>query len=245
MIEFDEGDDALAQIRNFRGIIRVMETPVRPETQQEYFNLNKENTDSPDDDEIRLLSEFLADENTPAETIRKVLVRLTNSADVKAFRSIESFASAAPESLRSFALLCLEISRMRIESSLSDEEVGYIAGGLGGHDQKLRFFILVFPSDDSGFTPSQLQLTQDEFRQAFTNAGGTPEVFDAEPLFLAMVVLLPVMADFRPQAESCLKEINQYGNFLFPAVYASNVEIPSYTQILDIIERMRKEDTGK
>ncbi|PKP23840.1 MAG: hypothetical protein CVU06_06195, partial [Bacteroidetes bacterium HGW-Bacteroidetes-22] len=193
MIEFEEGDDALAQIRSFRGTIRVMETPVLPEAQQEYFSLNRKNTDIPDEDELQLLSELLADQSTPDETIKTVLVRLTNSTDVKAFRNIESYASAASGSLQSFALLCLEISRMRLETSLSDEEVGYIAGGLGGHDQKLRFFILVFPADESGFTTNQLQLTQEEFRQTFEAVGGTPEVFDAGPLFLSMVVLLPVM----------------------------------------------------
>lgn len=243
MIEFEEGDDALNQIRNFQGTIKVMETAVVPAVQQEFFRLNHDISGIPDDKELPILCDLLFEESVSEENIKSILVKLTNSTEVKAFRSVERFALEAEGELRSFALLCLEISRMRLENSLSDEEVGYIAGGLGGFDQKLRFFMMVFPSGEEGFTSRQLQLTQDEFRTAFESVGGVPEVFDAGPLFLAMVFLLPVTVDFRPEAEKCLKEINQYGNFLFPAVYATNVEIPTYPQILDIISRMRTTDS--
>lgn len=243
MIEFEEGDDALYQIRNFPGSVKVMETPVAPAVQQEFFRLNRKITGIPDDHEISILSDLLFEESVSEENIKSILVKLTNSAEVKAFRSVERFAQQAGSDLRSFALLCLEISRMRIENSLGDEDVGYIAGGLGGFDQKLRFFLLVFPAGDDGFTAGQLQLTQDEFRSTFESIGGVAEVFDAGPLFLAMVFLLPVTVDLRPEAEKCLKEINQYGNFLFPGVYATNVEIPSYPKILDIISQMRHPDS--
>lgn len=241
MIEFDEGEDALEQIRNFNGPIRVMETPVLPATQQEYFRLNLHHGDVPDEDELEGLIETLDAGVADAETLKLVMVKLTNSNDVKAYRCIERFASEqADEAIRPLALLCLEISKMRIETSLSDEQIGYIAGGMGGHDLKLRFFMMVFPNDETGFTDQQLQLVHDEFRLAIESVGGVTEVFDNNMQFVGIVFLLPVKIDFKPTADQCLKEINQYGNFLFPAIYATNVGVPGHSEILDIIGRMRK-----
>ena len=63
---------------------------------------------------------------------------------VEAFRALENCNIVPQLELREWAILALQQSNMLIHSSLLDEQQVFISTGLGGKNDKLRYF-LIFP----------------------------------------------------------------------------------------------------
>ena len=122
----------------------LMESAIALSVQDEYFNLSKSidfgNIDFKD---VLKKSETLFFENTPIETKKRMLILLAHRGTVESFRILEKYLKISEGNLRDWALLSLKECRMFLESALLKEESGFISTGLGGRDNKLRYYFIV------------------------------------------------------------------------------------------------------
>lgn len=243
MIEFENTNDALDHVRKNSAKLQIMESAVDPEIQQD-FNARLDRMTETELDQVPEEVLQLALENS-LDTLsdRDWLIRLAAILDPAALRLIEKLIEHNHDNpdILPFAKFCHDMLTMRLISHLSGESVGFVAGGLGGRNSKLRHFFLVFPLGDAGFTASQIKLTTDEFRDTVEALGGECETFESTPEYVAVTALLPLEDIFEEITNRCLTELAQYGNFIFPGMFTTNVTIPTYPEILDIIKEMRKE----
>ncbi len=81
---------------------------------------------------------------------KEILARLATIEKVECYRVIEAFLEIAEEDLHDWALLALNESRMLLESKILDENQVFISTGLGGKEEKLRYFVALMSRTKSG-----------------------------------------------------------------------------------------------
>jgi hypothetical protein len=127
---------------------------------------------------------------------------------------------------------------MVIQSSLMDEQQVYISTGLGGKEQKLRYFV-VFICNESvdEYSSVQRKLIKTELEYALTHNNGILEEISFEKDLAIAILLLPVKSDIQGVFSSVINECNQYGDFVRQDIIITNVKRMSVNEIRRFINR--------
>jgi hypothetical protein len=157
---------------------------------------------------------------------------------------IENFCKIVPIDLQGFAHFAYHISQVFVESELTEEMPSFVSSGLGGKGSLLRYCIVIFPSEDEGFTETQQKILEIEFREAVEKISGEMEQtrFLYEYAFFKMLV--PLSCDLNIYIKNCISESNKYGNFVYEGYFATNVKTPGHSEILKVISDLKSQYTG-
>ncbi len=108
---------------------RIIENRINTEKIEEYYKLSEPNSKKEAD-----INHFE----------KEKLVKLSKQGDVKSYRTIEkTIKDTADKDLIDFAFVALKFARMNLENLLIDEPIGFISTGLGGKENKLRYFFAI------------------------------------------------------------------------------------------------------
>ena len=142
----------------------ILEEQIDVELQMEYFNYGRDLKAAFSDELILQHQTDLFDPEIPIDEKKNILILLASQEKVEAFRTIEKYAKNPDPELREWSILALQESRMVIQSSLMDEQQVYISTGLGGKEQKLRYFVVFIGKENNvEFSLVQQKLIKNEF----------------------------------------------------------------------------------
>jgi len=110
---------------------------------------------------VAILGELLLRE-TEELKMMDILVRLANIQSPKAYRLIEDFEQNADGKIKNWAYLALQSLRVKLESFFLEENAILVSSGLGGKDNKLRYFAAFSLLNVDFFTSSQMKVIQSE-----------------------------------------------------------------------------------
>jgi|SRR5690554_36875 hypothetical protein len=240
MSEHDDLLERLRQTLNEQGInsFHILEDLVPLDVQMDYFkyfdNLRKEKPTFDRDEEISVL--FSPEEDIVRK--KKSLTLLASIPDVVAYRSIETYhSSPADIELAHWSSMALVSSRIILTSDLSGQQQIYISSGLGGQDNKLRFFSLFTTNNRQEFTELQKEMIEREFTFHLKTAKVQIENFEIKNNYFTILLLFPFDEDVRSRLNSAVEECNQYGNFLDPKFLFTNVKILNDKEIGTLISK--------
>lgn len=220
---------------------KIMEEIIDLDIQKEYFESAKNLMPDPETDKIPALIENLNNLQTPVETLKIILMKLAMIDSVEAFRAIESYYKHPHPEIKDWSLLSLQQSRMVIQSSLLGEQQVYISTGLGGKEDKLRYF-LIFPyNNKSQLSPVQKEAIKSELNFFLDRNMGIVEEIEIHKNFATALVLLPIKANIPEIIQEILKECNHLGNFLTNDVMITNMKKYSVDEIINILHHEGKE----
>ena len=216
----------------------ILEEQIDVELQMEYFNYSR---DIKTKFSVEVILQHQADLFNPAISIdekKDLLVLLAAQEKVEAFRTIEKYAKNPDPELRDWSILALQESRMVIQSSLMDEQQVYISTGLGGKEQRLRYFV-VFISNENipEYSKVQRKVVQNELEYALKNNNGILEEISFEKNLAIALLLLPVKLDIQGMFSGVINECNQYGDFVRPDIIITNVKRMTIDEIRRFINR--------
>lgn len=245
MKEWNDILDRLKNTLNNQGVesFHILEDLVPIEEQMEYFKyyekLKADNERFVRDDEVAIL--FSSDASI--ERKKKSLTLLSSIPDVGAYRSIETYQSSPLEpELKNWASIALIGSRIVLNSDLSGKKQVYISSGLGGHENKLRFFSLFTSPTGEDFTDLQKQITEREFKFQLENADVEIETFEIEKNYFSILLLFSFEVDVRTVLNAALDECNKYGNFLDSKFLFTNTKMLNDAEIQKLLtEKMKIE----
>ena len=245
MKEWNDILDRLKNTLNNQGVesFHILEDLVPIEEQMEYFkyyeNLKADNERFVRDDEVAIL--FSSDASI--ERKKKSLTLLSSIPDVGAYRSIETYQSSPLEpELKNWASIALIGSRIVLNSDLSGKKQVYISSGLGGHENKLRFFSLFTSPTGEDFTDLQKQIIEREFKFQLENADVEIETFEIEKNYFSILLLFSFEVDVRTVLNAALDECNKYGNFLDSKFLFTNTKMLNDAEIQKLLtEKMKIE----
>ena len=216
----------------------ILEEQIDVELQMEYFNYSREIKAKYS---VELILQHQIDLFNQAVSIdekKNLLVLLASQEKVEAFRTIEKYAQHPDPELREWSILALQESRMVIQSSLMDEQQVYISTGLGGKEQKLRYFVVFICNENiQKYSVVQRKLIRTELEFALKNNDGILEEISYEKDLAIALLLLPVKSDIQGFFSGVINECNQYGDFVRPDIIITNVKRMSVDEIRRFINR--------
>jgi len=219
------------------GSLKVMEEQVDMDLQVEYFECSKRLREEKEESWALELSQYLNEPGYSTDVKKEILARLATIEKVECYRIIESFVEEGEESLHKWALLSLNESRLQLESKILDENQVFISTGLGGKDQKLRYFVVVMTRTRSDLTPTHQMVIQNEFEYILRKFDAEIEEFNFSGYLSTIMLLLPMNYSLRTVFKEAIQECNRYGNFLNDDFIVTNVKTLSFQEIKEFLER--------
>ncbi len=224
-------------INNLPDNFSILEEQIDVELQLEYFNFSKELKNEFSKEYILERKDDLFDETVPVEEKKTLLVLLASVNEVEAYRAIEKFAKNPVPELKEWSVLALQESKMLLQSTLLDEQQVFISTGLGGHGQKIRYFVVLRSKNiQVEFTRVQKQLIESELIFSIKKYDGVFEEIEFEDGFAKALFLMPLKSDMQEMLRSFIDECNQYGDFLDEDVILTNVRKFKISEIRDFLK---------
>ncbi len=212
----------------------ILEEQIDIKTQMSYFEESKKIKEQKTDlKPILQRKNELFEEDIEIEIKKELLILLASLDDVEAFRAIEKFNENAPESLKDWAALSLQESRMTIESSLLNENQVIISTGLGGKDKKLRYFAVIAAKDNNAFTNLQQRLIKKELEFTIKKSDGEIEKIEFIDEYCTMISLIPLNVSIKELITIAIEECNQIGDFINAKFILTNVKVLTVDEIKD------------
>ena len=218
----------------------ILEEQIDVELQMEYFNYSRDMKLGFTEELISQHQNDLFNPDVPIEEKKNLLVLLASQDKVIAFRTIEKYARNPDPELHSWSILALQESRMVIQSSLMDEQQVYISTGLGGKDQKLRYFAVFIGRENvAEYTSVQQRLIRTELEYGLKNNHGDLEEISFHDNMAIVILLLPVKSNIQSVFNGVINECNQYGDFVRQDIIITNVKRMTVEEIRKFINRGR------
>ena len=120
---------------------RVIENKINSKVIDEYYKIA-------DSLENENLTEISQSQSTELESLKVLLVYLSEIGDVKSYRKIEEIIKNGKTDILEFSYVALKFARLNLENNLSDEPIGFISTELGGKGNKLRYYFVVKSKDE-------------------------------------------------------------------------------------------------
>ena len=171
---------------------------------------------------------------------KKALTLLAHLGTIIAYRQIEKYNKHPDKELKQWTALALQECRMFLESTLTDQNMGFITSGLGGHKDKLRYYFLMLPSNERVFTSIQNAIVKNEINLVAKDLNSIIETVDFSGKFIGLTALIPMDVAVGTFIETGIEKCNEQGDFVFEHYYATNGNIPDESEIDDIIKKVKE-----
>ncbi len=239
-----------------KGRIHVLERSVPVEVQMEYFRASKrmrrtrdENNRASDEECEQWYAELCGTADTflplSIEERRQLLLQLANSRNPKAFKCLKQYVENDPDpATLDWAYLALMDIQIALESELSEEKQIYIATGLGGKGEKLRFYVLMVSKGRKPFEEYQRNIIEREFGYYFPKVDCEIEELHISVDYVELLLLMPIRSNIQQILTKIIIDCNEYGDFLSTVYTITNVEKFTQAEIEEVLERHENLETG-
>jgi len=217
----------------------LIDEPIDLSTQEEYFSVSETiDFDNVDYKEVLTGSDKLFYKNTPIESKKKILILLAHLGTPESCRILEKYLKSSEANLRDWALLSLKECRMFLESVLLEQEGGFISTGLGGKDNKLRYYSIVSSKDGRPFSETHKNTLKRGFETISHKYKSKIEEINFEATYAVIGMLIPMDIAVGEIIEEGINECNKISEFLFLDYYVTNVGKPTYKEISNYLEEI-------
>jgi hypothetical protein len=210
----------------------LMDEAIDLSIQEEYFSFSETiDFNNVNYEEVLTESNRLFYQHTPIESKKRVLILLAHLGTPESCRILEKYLKISEGNLRDWALLSLRECRTFLESVLLQEETGVISTGLGGKDNKLRYYFIVSSKDGLPFSESQRNTLKRGFETISHKYKSEIEEINFEATYAMIGILIPMDVAVGEVIEEGISECNKMSEFLFPDYYVTNVKKPTPEEI--------------
>jgi hypothetical protein len=219
------------------GKLKILEHEIDMDLQMEYYDCSMKAREDRSEDWALEHMQCLAEPAFNVDLKKEILARMASVPKVECYRAIETFLEDAVEPLHSWAIMALNESRMLLESKIMDENQVFISTGLGGKDDKLRYFAVLMARANFKLTQSQKMVIKNEFEFVLKKFDGVLEESGFSGYLATVLLLLPMNHSLKSVFKEAIDECNRYGNFLHDDFIVTNVRQLSFKEIADFLER--------
>lgn len=222
-------------LNNIPDNFSILEEEVDVKIQKEFFDMSESLDFDIVEEQIPIIIDEILDPETPENEQKVKLVMLSALDSVEAYRALEKYRDlASTNELKAWGILALQQSRMILESGLMGENQVFISTGLGGKNNKLRYF-MVFPFTQVPPEPTQQKLVESELRFFVEKFGGDVEQIEVLEEYATLTTLIPIKAPIPDFIQEFVEECNQFGHFLREdSIIITNVKKLTSTDIDEI-----------
>ena len=232
------GDELQEFLNNIPVEFNILEEEIDINLQMEYFELSRKvKKDNTEFEIIQRDSDLLFSNETDLDIKKILLAKLASFDEPMAFRIIEKCLESCEPELLDFVKLAHYESKSQLESSLLGENKVFISSGLGGKNNKLRYFMVLFSKNIDLFSETQKKVINNEFEMSINTCNGVLEKTDFEGHFVKLLLLLPLKVDIKNTFKNTITECNQFGDFLKDNFLITNVKTLTNIEIEEFLNK--------
>lgn len=229
--------------KNVLDSFTVINETIDLSVQEEYLGFSKTiDFDNVDYEEVLTESDRLFDKHTPIKLKKRILILLAHLGSPESCRRLEKYLKVSDRNLRGWTLLSLEECRTFLESVLLQEEGGFISTGLGGKDNKLRYYFIVSSKEGLPFSETHRNPFKRGFEKISYKYRSEIEEINFEATYVMIGILIPRDVAVGKVIEEGISECNKMGEFLSPDYYVTNAKKPAPEEISKYLEEIRHGD---
>ena len=225
-----------------QGSLKVLEQQIDMDLQVEYYECSMKLKKEVEEKWALENAKYLEEPGYSEQVKKEILARLASIEKVACYRHIETFLQTAEENLRDWAVLALNESRMLLESRLLDESQVFISTGLGGKEEKLRYFVALLSRSSLNLNASHKMVINNEFDYILKKFDAEVEEIQFSEYMATILLLIPMNLSLKEVIEEAIKECNKYGDFLNSSFIVTNVKTLSFKEIKDFLANKKGED---
>jgi len=237
----DEHENLYEKIREILGgapgNLKILEQKIDMDLQMEYYDYSMRVREERSDEWALEHMQYLTEPGYSMDVKKEILARMASIESVECFRAIEAYLEHAMEPLLSWAILALNESRMLLESMIMDENQVFISTGLGGKDEKLRYFVVLMSRTRVDLTSTQKMVIKNEFEYILEKFDALMEESQFSGYLATILLLLPLNHSLKSVFKEAIDECNRYGNFLNNDFIVTNVRVLPFGEIEEFLER--------
>ncbi len=218
--------------------VNILERLNNPEVLLEYLELENKMKSSIDKEQVLSRKEDLFSPTIGKEEKKRLVVQLANIDEVEAYQTLKEYSETATEELQDFVKIALQESRALLQSSILGEPSILITSLLGGKDDKLRYFAMIFKNDMQEFTPWQKNIIEKEIIFWLEQNSGESEEIKINKNFASLIFLFPYNRLPQTKMKELIHNINYFGNFLKEKFMIRNDKILSQEESQEIAEKV-------
>lgn len=218
------------------GNLKILEQQIDMDLQVEYYECSRKLRNELDESWAYEHMQYLIEPGYSQDVKKDILARMASIENVECYRAIESYIDIAEESLKDWALLALNESRMQLESEIMEENQVFISTGLGGRQQKLRYFVVLISRANADLTPTHQMVIQNEFEFILKKFDAEVEELNFSEYLATILLLLPMNYSLKKVFQEAINECNQYGDFLKDDFIVTNVKTLSFKEIKELLK---------
>lgn len=221
---------------------QIIEENIPIDIQVEYFDYSKRVREESDTESVMSVKDLLFNSSTIIPLKKDILSKLAFIDKPEAYRTIEKYVLNPDNDLKYWAKLALIENKMLLESSLLEQNHILISSGLGGKNNKLRYFLVVFLKDGFLFDEMRKKVVLNEFDVILKKNDCISEQLKFYKHFFTLTVLVPLDVSLKNAFVTAIDECNQFGGFLTDNYIVTNVKKLNAKEIKDFISRQSKEN---
>jgi len=224
------------------GNLKILEQKIDMDLQMEYYDCSIRVREERSDEWALEHMQYLSEPGYSVDVKKEILARMASIESVQCFRALEAYLEHALEPLLSWTILALNESRMLLESKIMDENQVFISTGLGGKDEKLRYFVVLMSRTKVDLTSTQKMVIKNEFEYILKKFDAVIEESNFSGYLATILLLLPMNHSLKSVFKEAIDECNRYGNFLNDDFIVTNVRMLSFGEIEEFLERRNNLD---
>ena len=225
-----------------QGKLKVLEEQIDMDLQVNYYECSMKIREEREDEWALEHAKYLYEPGYSSQVKMEILARLASIEKVESYRYIEAYLDTGEEVLHDWALLALNESRMLMESRFLDENQVFISTGLGGRDEKLRYFVALLSRSMLDLDKTQKKVITNEFDFILKKAGAELEEIRFSEHISTILLLIPMHLSLSEVIQEAISECNKYGDFLNANFIVTNVKTLTFKEIKDFLENKKRTD---
>jgi hypothetical protein len=221
---------------NLQGTFNILEDQIDIDIQLEYFETSKEIKKTLDIESALSQKDNLFSNKLHLDKKKSLLIQLASIDQVEAFRALELYQKQPDPTLRDWATLAMQESRMLLESTFLDQNQVFISTGLGGKGQKLRYFIVFLLKNEMIVNDLRKKVINNEMNFIFKKFSAEIEDIKYSDTFSTIKAIIPIEVHLNDMFEEAIENCNQFGDFLQMNFIVTNLKELTFDEINHVLQ---------
>lgn len=193
------------------------------------------------DEEVFQMGTRIIDEEFDETERKRMMGILAHLGTPMAYRQLEKYHNVARGDMKFWVEMAMMECRMFLEADMKNKDVFLVAGGLGGDNKRLRYYILLLPAKEPRFSERIRKMIEGEAVFVAKRRNCIVEEVKHHPDYTAITVMIPLDVALDDFVGDVAAQCNPIGCNIRDEYFATNSHYPDEAELQEIFAMMNSD----